>query len=231
MVYKEGQLSRSTVVGILVFTLMVSLATTYLTLNKISNAVRPMPVTISGFATSDTGRARIHIEDLLAIDVDNNSNLINFGECTPTSITNSNVSISSEMNETEINATGMSCSNSTLPSFIKILNVGNVEANVSVYSNKLGPDLLVSSRGEIYYRTVNGTTNGGCALANTQPDYLEISGIGPGNRTNACNNLTPGSLTNSVNFYVNLTVPNDAETPEIAEGNLVTFTFEAFVLN
>jgi len=236
-VYKGGsqrasklthEVSSRIVVGILVIALITSLGGTFIVLTKMSRLVEPGGPIPTGLAQIDTGVTRIQIEDLLAIDVNDNNQLIDFGECVPTSVPSSNVSISSEMNQSEINATAMSCVNSTLPAYLLIQNVGNVDANVTVYAGKLGPDLLTSSRAEIYYRTTNGTNMSGCKQSDAQTNYLQFTGIGEGNKTKVCLNLTPGEDTNSVLFWVNLTVPNDARTP--GTGPNVTLTFQAWSL-
>lgn len=224
----DRQLSDHSVAAILISTMIISMAGTLIVVTKMSDLFAPEEQKATGFAEFDTGYAKIFINSVLAIDVDDDNNTIDFGDCTPTTIPSSNVSISSEMNETEINLTAMSCANSTLPAYIKILNTGNVDANLTVYSNKLGDELLSSSRGEIYYKAVNGTTNGGCALADLQSTYYLFDGVGLTNRTKVCENLTWGGTSNTVYVYINLTVPNDARTPETAEGDTVNLTFEGW---
>jgi len=178
----------------------------------------------TGFAEQDTGKTRIQIADLLAIDVDDNNALIDFGNCTPPQVVGTEASISSFFTEAQINNTNMTkCVSPNTPANITIWNTGNVYANVTVNTDKTAQDLLVSTRAEIFYLTQNSTTNGGCAAADTQASWTEMALTGTAANYSICKNLTFGEFTSRVEFYINLTVPNDARTP--GTGPNVTLTF------
>jgi len=216
--------NNKTIFMLLLLTISVSLLGTFFTLNKLSSIGTSQ---ITGMATSDTGAARIQIEDLLAIDIDDNNNTIDFGNCTPTSIVNTNVSISSYMTEAEVNATAMKCKASNIPAGIVVLNTGNINANVTVYYSVNGTVLLGSTRGELYYKSADAASNGGCTAGFIQTDWTEVTLTGPSNKYNVCENMTSGEFSNRATFWVNLTVPNDARTTVT---NTSRLTFEAAVV-
>lgn len=217
------EINNQLIVGIMIITMIISIGGTFLLVNKIST-LQPRQVGYTGFAASDTGSAKIIIASTLSIEVDD-PGLIDFGTCLPPSVTNTNASISSEMTEAALNGTIMNCSNTNIPRALNISNVGNIGANITVVTAKLGTTLLGgTSRGEFFYRTTNATTNGGCSLARTQATYNKF--ISTVASYKVCDNLTTtGGTLNKVYFWVNLTVPNDASTTAGAGGDTATLTF------
>jgi hypothetical protein len=224
---KPSEINSKVLVGIMIVTMLISLGGTFLLVSKISS-LQPKQVVYTGYATSEQGSAIIEIQSMLSIDVDNNNNTIDFGLCNPPQDSDTNASISSAMTETQINATLMNCSGAQTPAAIVIVNVGNVPANITVKTAKLGSTLLGgTSRGEFFYKTSNASTNGGCGASRIQTAYTKFTSITT--EYNVCRNLTTTAGTfNRVFFWVNLTVPNDASTPAGAGGDTATLTFSGW---
>ncbi len=214
------EINNNIVIITLVVAIVVSLGGTVMVLNKLSSISSLQGVT--GFAADDTGEAKIKISDNLQIDVDSGNNSIDFGTCTvPTS---GSVTINSSMSEADINATDINCTGSNVPSFIKIRNIGNVDANVTIRTNATGSDILTSGNAKIHYKSYNDTNTPGCA-GSLESSWSELAATGDQNY-NVCDTLAFGSPYPGVKVYLNLTIPFDASTSNVIKTAGLTFYAE-----
>lgn len=214
-----NEIDNRIVFSVLIVAIAVSVGGTGLVLNKMNSMAEQGSYSFTGMATSDQGYARINIEDLLAIDVDNTNDAIDFGDCQLSLNQTENASIASHLTEAELNSTdnGINCSNSNLPAFIKVLNTGNVDAEINLTSDMTGSDLLTSADAEFYYKSNStGDCDSGAVASYTIIDNT-------GNDYEVCTNLTFGG-SDGVDVYVNLTVPNDASTATTGGEATLTFT-------
>lgn len=221
--------ANKTIITLLLLTMVVTLSGTFIVLTRLGDMSSQGLGGITGMAKSDIGYAKIFIADVLAIDVPANNDTIDFGNCTPPTTTNTNVTISSEMTEGEVNATGGGigfggCTGSNIPAAIVILNTGNVPAIVNVSTDALGPNVMTSTRAEIYYKTTNGAINPGCGGAGDLVANWDLFDA-TGTDFRACDNLTSGESSNTFYFWINLTLPNDAATTSRSNA---TLTFQAY---
>lgn len=217
------KIHNNTVIAVLLIAVVVSIGGTSLVVYKM-NKLASIPYEITGLATSGDGYARIQIEDMLAIEVDSVYDIINFGSCSVSAVTEGGtVSISSEMSQSDINTTtDLTCTGSSniggTGGFIQVNNVGNVYANVTVSTNKNGSSLLGRSAAEFYYKSDNASTNGGCADADTQSSYTMFTT--QNQKEVFCDNLTYGEDSYAAALYINLTVPWNAITDGQEEATL-----------
>ena len=219
----SNELNNKIVVSILIVAIIVSIGGTTAVLYKMNQITEITGSKITGQAT---GEVKIDISDLLAIDIDPENSEINFGSCDPSGIpTGGNASISSEMTEAEINSTtDLSCSDSNLHNevdgtYIGILNVGNVEAVVTMTSTQTGSGLLNAEGSQFFYRTVSPSVGGGCT--GTQDEYTEITNTGAD--YDVCGELSSGD-DNAVWLYTNLTIPKNADTGSSENTAVLEFT-------
>ena len=152
----------------------------------------------TGFATSDTGYVNLTINQTLAIQVDTNNSTINFGYCSPQAGTSywcaTNDSSACSGTPTNGNCTG----DTTTAQFIRVDNVGNVDANITVQSECNATTLIGGTSPIFSYISTqcNGTAT---------TSWTSFSSAGG---TNACNNLS--YLGGQLRIYANVTIPNNA---------------------
>ena len=188
--------------------IVVSLAGTIISLNKLDGA------TTTGFATSGTGNVTVDVQNALSITTAD-ANTINFGACTPASGA-----------VTVINSEGTVNTTTICPSFavggvdsnITVRNDGNIYANVTVKPDKLGGaqggsdgSFLNSTSGtsEIAYKTIGGGigSNGNGCAGTLQAAYSNFTSTSA--EANACTNLTFGATNNSIITHLEIVVPYD----------------------
>ncbi len=211
------EIDNRVVFGVLIVAIALSVGGTGLVLHKLNNITESGTYGVTGMATSDQGYAEITIEDLLAIDVDSDNNRINFGNCQLLLNSSENASVASHLTESQINSTdGVNCSGSNLPAFIRVLNTGNVDAEINMTSSHTGTDLLDSTESEFFYKS---NSSAGCA-SGLQPSYTLVDSTSSDYQV--CTNLTYGEQ-NSVDVAVNLTLQSDSTTS--GSGGEATLTF------
>ncbi len=200
--------SNKTLAMFLVAAIVVSIAGTIISLNKLGE------VSYTGYALTDTGQVNISVGTTLSITTQDD-NTIDFGTCTPQGGTD--VVISSEVANGD--ATYGICSGFT-PDEILVRNDGNVNANVTINASDWGEahggTFLPSSSGNswIAYKITNASSaggyNGGC-VGNYQSTYTNITNTYNSNML-GCDNLSAHATDNSFEFDVEILVPNDAQS-------------------
>jgi hypothetical protein len=170
---------------------------------------------VTGFATSDTGNVTLTINSTLAIQVDTTNKTINFGICSPRAGSSywcaSNDSIRCTNSNNDLgNCTG----DTTTPQFIRVDNVGNVDANVTFQSACTAAQLIGGTSPAFQYITTN------CNGTNVT-SWSTVTGAAA--QTGCANVSYRGG---AMRFYVNVTIPQDA-APTGCTNNASTITFSA----
>jgi len=173
---------------------------------------------LTGRLTSDTGNVSLSVSSTLAIQVDPGNNTINFGACTP----RAGVSYWCATNDASIcdGTQNNNCTGDTgATQFIAIMNVGNVDANVTISNNQCDAATLIRGTSPLFqYQTAacNGTGVGSWT-----------NFVAGGQSNNICNNISfqGGKL----QLYVNVTIPSNALGPAAPcnANNRTTITFSA----
>ena len=201
------------VLAVIVFaTLVVIVAGTFFNFQ----AVRQYG-SLTGFATSDTGYVNLSIASTLAIAVDTGNNTINFGACAPRAAT----SYTCGTNDT-LECDGSVANNCTgdtaTPQFIRVDNVGNVNAAVNITNNECDASTFI------------GGTSPGFRYATTHCNGTGVvdwtSFTAGAQQTAVCTNLS--YLGGKLQLYANVTIPNNAVgSTGGCSGNQSTITFSA----
>ena len=221
-------ISNKTLALLLVGAMVVSLAGTILSLNKLGEvSITGMPVQL--------GNVSLEVEQLLSITTEDNP-AISFGSCSPD--TDSVLILNSEFGEN----TSDSCDITEAQTPIHIRNNGNVPASVQVSpddygtADEVGTFLAPATNSALAYRILDegldGVYGGGCsstagsqgsAAGSLVGDYTNFTGTGD---FLVCDNLADSSganLNNSVGMHLQITFPTD-----VVPGNYdVVFTFTA----
>lgn len=198
-------------------TILISLGTSLFMVHKIHRLDQePRPTYLSGHAIEDYGNVSVDVTNQIAIQI-NASNMIAFQNCSPLP---DRVAIINSENSSD---TGTVCPTFT-PSNLTIVNLGNIEANVSINVSNVGTahgtggTFLNGGIGgsAIAYRTSNhsGCLNG---LIGTYTNFTNTSLIYP-----ACNRLTVGE-NRAFDFNVQIQVPQSMNSGT----NQVNLTFWA----
>jgi hypothetical protein len=214
-------IKQKTVISMLIIAMVISLGGTIVVLTKLSNISFQQQLT--GFASEDSGTARINISTEMGITVDPTNNIINFGTCSrPISGT---ATISSKMTEAEINATDVSCTgtyggNTTnptdFPANITIQNTGNVETNITIRTNVTGTDLLGGTGNKIYFTGNNNSANAGC-IGTLEEEWVELAATGTDYEI--CSSLNYDSPSPAIDVSIQLDISSTATTgtnPKVA---------------
>jgi len=228
--------NNKTIVLALVAAIVISLGGTFLVLNKLDK-VGDYPV-FTGFATNDTGYVNVTISQTLSIDVNDTDSYIDFGTCNAPKggLTTSIASNFSQGGGSGINATqqggvangDINCTGGNLiggAKYIKIQNIGNVEANLTINSTHNGTNLLTSGDAKIWYNSVNHDVaglNDDCTV-NRATGWNEI--ILNQTLYVVCERLSFGNPNPAQRVYLNLTIPFDSSTGGLLATS--TLTFEA----
>jgi len=215
------EISNKTLAMFLVAAIVVSIAGTIISLNKLGQLGAP----ITGYATSGTGNVSLNVQSSLSITTADDNN-IDFGACTPQSGTDT--VITSEANG---GGTANICS-AFVADEILVRNDGNVDANVTINASDCGQasgtgcTFLPSSSGTswIAYKITNASSasySGGC-IGTYQSSYTNITNTTK-NWLPACDKLQADATYNSFEFDVQINVPYDAQPG----ADYVLFTFQA----
>jgi hypothetical protein len=170
---------------------------------------------ITGFATSDTGNVTLTINESLNIQVDPANRVINFGACTPRAGT----AYSCVTNDTLAcdGVAGLNCTGDTAtPQYIRVENVGNVNASVNVSTSCTAAQLIGGSSPGFAYSTTH------CEGANVTTWTSFTSGVAG---TMACPNTRVGGM--GFRLYANVTIPNNALPSGCPASGTAVLTFSA----
>jgi len=211
------QINDNLLVLTIVAAIIISMGGTFTVLTKMTLLDVKPKAHITGFATNDTGYVNITIIAELSIDVDDNNDTIDFGVCNapPAGIE----SINSSYDEATLNATSPSinCTHSNLPAYLRVLNIGNVIANITINSTRNGTSLLTSSNARIWFAAreelaadcTQGLATSWTEIADNQTAYT------------ICERFTTGS--SGIRIFMNLTIPSDASTGGGNRNSTLTF--------
>jgi len=216
------EIKSKTLILVTIFAILISLSGTLIALTRISHYENVKPIT--GYAPSDTGYVNITILGILNIDVDTFNDSIDFGVCSLPPAPNL-VSINSSMTESELNSTipYVNCSNSNLPAFIRVMNIGSVDVIINISTN-------IEANGSTGFL---GSENASMAFAAREVNPGDCTGLLSENWTEirhrgieeiVCTQLTFGWPLPSVKLYFNLTIPYDATTDGTQATSILTFT-------
>ncbi len=213
--------SNKTLAMFLVAAIVVSVAGTIISLNKLQS------VSYTGFATTATGNVSVNIASQLSITTSDHS-YIDFKNCTP----------QSGVGTDTINSEGGGQTSTVCSSFsdtgtngeILVRNDGNVNANVTIDFSDVGeadggtflPSPSDTSR--IQYKIINDSSasyHGGC-VGSYPSSYTTVTNSAKTNRV-GCTNLKYGGTYNSFQMEVQITLPHDADVGY----NSIDFTFTA----
>jgi len=165
---------------------------------------------ITGFAPVDTGDVLLNIEESLHIEVDASNAVIDYGNCAPRAgqpywcATNDAAACSGD------NALGNCTGDTTAPQFLRVVNVGNVDASVNVTSS-CPASTLIGGTGPLFQFITTQCTNGTGQA--TWTDLSATTALG-------CSNISfPGD---SFRLYTNVTIPSDAA--QSCTNAVLTFT-------
>lgn len=211
------EISNRTVIFSVIVAVIISLGGTSLVLMKLANVQDLMHVT--GLASD--GYVQININETLLIDVDPTNDTIDFGTCTPP--VGAAETISSEMTALEVNSTNVDCWGSNLPAFIKVMNQGNTNVNLTFTSDTNGNDLLGGTSPHFEYYVMNDTNSPGCSVG-LQEATNEITDNTETVNYPVCDTLITGSPSPAIQFNINLTIPQDADTGGLAQVATLTFS-------
>ena len=204
-----AEISNSTL-AILVFATLIGVVTSTVFLMNRETGYS----SLSGFATFDSGNVTLTINASLNIQVDTTNKTIAFGGCTPRAST----SYSCSSNDTQVcDGSGLSnCTGDTIvPQFIRIENVGNVNASVNVTTSCTAAQIIGGTSPDFRYVTTF------CEGANITSWTTFIATAGG---SMACNNTAVGGA--GFRLYANVTIPNNAN-PAGCTGNTAVLTFSA----
>ncbi len=170
---------------------------------------------LTGFATSDTGTVNLTINSTLAIQVAPGLGSISFGTCNP----RPGASYWCSSNDTAAcsgtNSLGNCSGDTTTPQYIRVDNAGNVNASVNVTSECTAANLIGGT--SPLFQFVTTACNGTGVSTWTSLSSTTAA---------ACDNVAYRG--GQMQFYVNITVPNDASggTGSCADAQ-ATLTFSA----
>jgi hypothetical protein len=169
----------------------------------------------TGFASSDTGYVNLTINTTLAIQVDSTNATINFGACTPQAGTSYWCASNDSAACSGTPANGNCSGDTTTPQFIRIDNVGNIDANITVLSECNAAQFIGGTSPAFDYiiTQCNGTG---------VPSWTALSS---GGATSACTNLS--YLGGRMRLYTNVTIPNNAVGGNGGCSGQSTLTFTA----
>ena len=215
------QIDDNILVLTIIAAIILSMGGTFTVLTKMTD-LNPKAY-ITGFATNDTGYVNITIIAEVSIDVDDNNDTIDFGVCN--SPPNPNIgSINSSYNEATLNSSSayINCSHTNLPAYLRIINIGNVAANVTIATDKIanGTNSLLSSSNARMFFSARDETLGDCednlAIDWTLLEHIDTDYV-------ICEKLDFGA-SESLRVFINLTIPFDSSTGGQNQNATLTFT-------
>ncbi len=206
-----SEISNRTLTILLVLAIIASVGGTIVNISKINNLILRVPIT--GKASTAVGYVNITISEVASIATIDN--IIDFGSCSPNATYGTNVTsnISGDWG-----APGV-CSSIPVgpPDNITLKNDGNIFINVTVESDKTGPDLLSSGSAIFWLAADNNTNDPGC-VGVLEDDWFTVSATGT--EYNLCDNLTK---TKTLYVYAKLYIPADAPTSSSEKSAKLTF--------
>jgi hypothetical protein len=202
-------ISNKALAMFLLAAIVVSLGGTIISLNRLGS------VSTSGYATYQSGTVQLNVQGLLSITTADD-NLLDFLTCTP--LSGGAAIVNSELS----GANNSVCTIATADN-ISVRNDGNIRANVTINSTKVGrasnataplANLFLNSSSaasSIAYKISSAgrlTNTGGCATGNFTAIYTNFTNYN--SKYRACDNLTYGASANSFTTNIQFVLPYDA---------------------
>lgn len=208
-------MSNRTLAMFLVAAIVVSVAGTFISLNKLSG-METQEVSWTGYATSDTGRINLTIADSVNIDVQSGNDELDYGQCNPgPSGLWVNLGDTTKQGSGAVNCSGDTTSAQT----IVVDNIGNVDANVTIAAECTSAQAIGSATAQM------NVSSAGCVGGAISTFEIDGSNV----RQMICTNVTlSGGADDSFTVTSRAWIPNDATggTGACAD-NTNTVTFEA----
>lgn len=210
-------ISNKTLAMFLVAAIVVSIAGTTISLNKL-DSIRTGP---TGMATQDTGNVTLGVGSELSITLDND--IIQFGNCTTPETGVENIS-SWLAGGNQSSTSGALCEgvgDYNLPASIDIRNNGNVLANVSMNASENSDTFLQTpaNSSSLWYNVSNSSGSGydGGCWGSIQNISTKITSSNQQDLL-LCDNLTnKAGDQNSIAIGVTIGLPVDADTGDFVE--------------
>ncbi len=211
------QISNKTLMFLLIVTIIVSIGSTIISLNKVNRLVSAQ---LTGMATTSTGKVNVTIGAVSSITVVSPA-VIDFGSCSPNASTGSNVSSNIS---TDWGAPGVCAGSAAPPDNLTVQNDGNKNANVTVKTNVIaGSTFIGGTDPGFYFSARNGSNRAGCNNLTVQNPPSGFSGTtgmqlawksfaAAGTEYLACANLTYSDTNDQFSLFVLLDLPPDAPT-------------------
>lgn len=223
------QISNKTLTLLLLTAIVVSIAGTIISINKVNQLIPQAPI-ITGMGTGMVNVSIAATTSISAIDTQ-----IDFASCAPTATYGCNAT----SNYTTDNTFGCGCSGGSAPDNITVKNSGNRHLNVTVAVGTVARsfvsgDLGGTGQAEMWFISRNSTDAPGCynltVADSNPPDFDPARGLQwawknvslAATNYAVCNNLTYGTTTNSIYFFVKLFIP--ANSPPTEKNTTLTFT-------
>lgn len=174
----------------IIITIVISLGGLFLSLNSMDS------LSTVAYATSTNASASVSLilPGYLIIDVLNDS--INFGSCSIDRDKGYSIFDSGESDSAYDNSR---CVNASFPSYLTVVNIGDIDANVTFEVDIAGDELFSNSSSWFAYHSLNATIKGGC-ITGLQEIYTNIS------LSNfeypVCSNLTNTNISNAVSLAI-----------------------------
>ncbi len=168
---------------------------------------------LTGRATTDTGNVSLTVASALNIQVDAGNKTLAFGTCTPRSGTNYTCATNDAVACDGVFGANCTGDNVT-PRFIRVQNVGNVNASVNVTSSCSAATLIGGTNPTLQFITTscNGTNVSSWTTLDSTTRL-------------ACPQIVPTS--GAFQLYVNVTIPQDAVGFSGGCTGISTLTFSA----
>ena len=200
-----AEISNKALALLVLAALVVVVAATTIQLNRL-NAIG-----VTGMPTTDTGTVLLTIQDALAIEVDTDNAEIDFGVCTPQ--VGNTIVANSTAGGGHPNCTGDFSS----AQFIRVMNVGNVPADVEVRGNLAFDTFLPTAvSGDSDFEVLFEEETAADCVGTLQDTFTRMLT----SNMNACSNLIVGG---AIDMYAQVTIPPDTQPNTLDETNTITF--------
>ncbi len=203
-----AEISNSTLALLVFAALVVTVGTTVYTINSDGTTFG-----LTGRATSDTGNVSLSIASALNIQVDPGNSTIAFGTCTPRAGSNYTCASNDAVACDAVFGANCTGDNGSIR-FIRVVNVGNVNASVNVTSSCTAATLIGGTNPQLQFQTTE------CNATNV----TTWTTLGT-TTTLACARIAPTS--GAFRLFSNVTIPQDAVGSSGGCTGTSTLTFTA----
>ena len=201
-----AEISNKALALLVLAALVVVVAATTIQLNQL-NAIG-----VTGMPTqSDTGTVLLTIQDALAIEVQTGNSSIDFETCTP--LVGQTIVANSTTGGGHPNCTG----DFTTGQFIRLMNVGNIPADVDVLGSlAFNVFLPTAVSGDSDFEVLFEEETASDCAGTLASSWARLNTT----NQNACSNLVIGG---AIDMYARVTIPPDTEPNTGSTTNTITF--------